>query len=127
MSEESMSEESQPALTPAQWAARSVEADSGERWVAELPTVSADGEGLHVRLDDDYYNFTLTGQKRHGVAALALYGEPFGFSWADYEAVGNARNALGWRVMNDDDPEMARLASLMNRIAALLPPYEESR
>lgn len=69
-------------------------------------------------------------ERRHSEAALALYGQPFGFTWEDVDFLngllsGKDRTSdasfiahtLGWHT---------DLMSLRDRIAALLPPRPES-
>jgi hypothetical protein len=65
------------------------------------------------------------GKERHPVAALALNGAPFGFSWNDVDVLRSlsvfegsifAGKRAGWR------ERQASLSSLADRIAALLPP-----
>ncbi len=74
-------------------------------------------------------------ENRHAVAALALHGQLFGFTWADVDALDGARSATrsyeyeyGSDVRGADNgtlPELVALASLRDRIAALLPPRTE--
>ncbi len=60
-------------------------------------------------------------QKKHAVAALALHGQPFGFTRADVEALNNAWCAVkGYHSGSEEDAR--QLESLRDRIAALLPP-----
>lgn len=56
--------------------------------------------------------------------ALALYGQPFGFTREDVKVI---RAAIPWIHQRWDEsvrPEMELLASLADRIEALLPPEE---
>ena len=63
-------------------------------------------------------NRLIPAGQRHGVAALALYGQPFGFTQEDVRLLANlCRREL-------DGPESDGLDSLVNRIAALLPEPE---
>lgn len=48
-------------------------------------------------------------EMRHGIAAYALHGQPFGFTWADVDELRSE----------------ARFDSLADRIEALLPPNAE--
>lgn len=55
--------------------------------------------------------------QRHGVAALALHGQPFGFTWEDVDYIRMATTPPGdWRRQDDT---LMRIAA---KIAALLPP-----
>ena len=61
----------------------------------------------------------------HGLAALALFGHEYGFTWDDVDmlvshADFNARTTRGY------DPDQDPLLWLAARIAALLPPRPES-
>ena len=51
----------------------------------------------------------------HATAALALHGQPFGFTMHDVDLLRYAE-MLDW-----SDEDAARLSSLINRIVALLP------
>jgi hypothetical protein len=84
----------------------------------------------HARL-----GFAETWEDMHDAAALALYGQSFGFTWADVDAVRECAEA--WRreqvdyadsmdAAPSDSPGYGRMLDLMgslaDRIAALLPP-----
>jgi hypothetical protein len=60
---------------------------------------------------------------RHQLAAIALYGQPFGFTWEDVDLLRDYGSYF------DDGAErnIDELHSLAARIAALLPPREEVR
>ena len=99
-----MTDRISPALTPEEWASLSFERDDDPS--PREPSVS-----------------------RHGVAALALYGQPFGFtrqdvaflqSLAAWHHTQTYGKATGWRqsVLS----EVVELRNLADRIAALLPP-----
>jgi hypothetical protein len=62
--------------------------------------------------------------RRHALAALALHGQPFGFTWDDVVAAKEA--AFELRMMQNR-PAADRLDDLANRIASLLPPREEGK
>lgn len=97
--------EIKPALTPEGWA----EADR-----CGLPFVS-DGASVAVGLTDD------DGDSLHATAALALHGQPFGFTWEDVDAL-HLELAEEWSGDTGEAfPHVARLRSLADRIAALLP------
>lgn len=98
------------ALTAEEWAAGHRE-DPANTLHAEGDA----GEGLVV---DGLFE----GRARHALAALALHGQPYGFTWADVDALHDAApevfNAHG---------EMRPLLNLAERLAALLPPREEPK
>jgi hypothetical protein len=58
----------------------------------------------------------------HVAAALALYGEPFGFTREDLTALRDAAEELGAMSDSYDARLAAPLRSIAARIAALLPP-----
>lgn len=61
----------------------------------------------------------------HGLAALCLYGQSFGFSQRDIDYIDNTLRWLSCLEIADDPMtagRAAQLTSLRNRIAALLPP-----
>jgi len=61
--------------------------------------------------------FKLPDDDRHGAAALCLAGQPYGFTWADVDALDRAAEAT----IGTGDLA-STLAMLSSRIAALLPP-----
>lgn len=97
-----MSERIEPALTPEEWARVLPEASDYALGAAEDANMGADSW--------------------HGVAALALYGQPFGFTWEMVEALRHGGEWGAWR--SDDNEDILR--SIADRIAALLPPLEET-
>lgn len=132
-----MSEPIKPALTADEWARKSIE-------IAEL---HADGKLL---VGDYGKPSFLSTEERHALAALALYGQPFGFSREDVRIIrkyADAKQAdLEWTMAHpphaDDwhraiseagiepktlfdaliDREVGPWRSLASRIEALLPP-----
>ena len=96
----------EPALTPGEWERKSL--NNGEAAIA-------DGDRLWVR---ELIEGIPPTQCRHALAALALHGQPFGFTWDDVEKLQEMPDGTGYASI--DDPEW--FASLIDRIAALLPP-----
>ena len=94
--------EIKPALTPEEWA----EAADQRALQAVLESASAEVDAWNP-------------PSRHGLAALTLHGQPFGFTWEDVDRV---------RSVAEPDSDWYRedewLVSLADRIAALLPPRE---
>lgn len=97
-----MTDRISPALTPEEWA------KGGRGW----------RHGAVINAED-----------RHAVAAVCLYGQPFGFTRADVAFLQSLAawhhkqtygKAAGWRqsVLS----EVVELRNLADRIAALLPP-----
>lgn len=103
-----MTEKIEAAMTPDEWGTWQKHPPSPQEW--------------------DYATGELGGVSTHGLAALALYGLPEGFTWEDVDllrrdvepvaadrAVGTGEQAAVQRLYD-------RLESLASRIAALLPP-----
>lgn len=111
-----MSEPIKPALTPEEW-------EEGE-YAGQPPfryNLGPAGD-LCLWLEDGSY----IKLRPAPLAALALHGQPFGFTWELYDAMRRAieaeekDNALCY---DDDKHEVRRLAGQgLERIAALLPP-----
>jgi len=110
---------------------------TAEEWAAAAKKMYVDGELEEVFVNDGLQvsnnRFEAMGVSHPDMiaatAALALHGQPFGFSWEDVERLYGAANTM------DGDPSEPRtnpilagyLCDLADRIAALLPPREESR
>lgn len=102
-----MSETLPPALTEAEWA------DSF------LPHNFHDTRGertVFIACDE-------VEKSRHALAALCLYGQPYGFTREDVTMLDDLRG-LDWEDLNLAEARAlgAQVRSLMSRIAALLPP-----
>jgi hypothetical protein len=108
------------ALTAEEWRHESMDRDtffeSGRRNDIE---VLAEGSRLFVAAEHVF-----EAGNRHALAALALHGQPFGFTWDDVVAAKEA--AFELRMMQNR-PAADRLDDLANRIASLLPPREEGK
>lgn len=95
-----------PALTPDEWAGRAIQSGRGRARIADGGALEAEGE--------------LDASRRHALAALALHGQPFGFTWKDVDLIRST-------VLADDfhsPDDWFVLQRLADRIAALLPPRE---
>jgi hypothetical protein len=101
-----------PALTPKEWEARG----TGDDETGDV-FVHPDGNELCVVLG---YGDFVGILNRHGVAALALHGMPFGFSHADVNLIREM--ALFVMAGREELRFGVTLSSLADRIAALLPP-----
>lgn len=92
--------EIKPALTAEEWAR------AADGWFYHDEGVGLCGRGGRFASE-------------HGVAALMLHGQPFGFTRQDVEALRYYATQLG------HEP-LGQLFTLANRIEALLPPLEEA-
>lgn len=102
-----MSDPIKPALAPEEWA------DVTNPDPTDVP--------LAVRLSWARNEMGRLDPTEHGLAALCLYGQSFGFTWHDVDSVMDITHEAG-RV---EAPTWA--LSLATRIAALLPPRPEKR
>ena len=110
----------QPALAPAEW-------NIGQRVTLEQKVrVEHDGNGsefLTIQDKPHHASYAFSGNDRHALAALALHGQPFGFTWADVDTLAKEVGYMEAATEYQVDPEITdRLRSLIDRIAALLPP-----
>jgi len=113
-----------PALTSEEWARDdhgcvSVELERG-RWTK----VAAVGKWVPAELiydHDDGHSFSWTVRESHVIAALALYGQPFGFTREDCYLLWSI--AASHEICSYfEGGEAAALNNLVARIEALLPP-----
>lgn len=114
------------ALTPEEWATLPLKVYfRPPKWRTALGYSHMVDEGWGIELHedgalwvwDDSWAVSLAAGHRHAVAAVALHGQPFGFTREDVVAL------LGM-AMGGVDPEYqeAVCRSLASRIEALLPP-----
>lgn len=124
----------EPALTAKEWeahlSARDLEWDDYNKALGRdesddgVPML--DGGDLFITYDAATVAQNISKRDRHAVAALALHGQPFGFKPEDVAfarrlAVAFERNdAMDW------DEVEAFLKSIAERIAALLPPEDNT-
>lgn len=103
-----------PALTAEEWAEQRI-----DRRDHDTITLSPDTGGITVA--DGFEGGYVSSDDRHALAALALHGQPFGFTWDDvrflrHEAAA-AREMHGELIAESFDFD-----ALAARIEALLPP-----
>lgn len=110
-----------PALTAGEWV--EARAPIHDRYCEEAEVAEGSEGKLHIGCG--HIGVTVQQADRAKLAALALHGQPFGFTQADVERLmGLAR----W--LQDRAPEdlwfvgSGDIRDLANRIAALLPPGE---
>jgi hypothetical protein len=134
-----MTEPAKPALTPAQWAdingpmfCYGAGADAkGRRFVYFAGDV---GEGIHISRtahgddpQDALFPVELPAEDRHGLAAIALYDQPFGFTQEDVRLLRETISPLWDTGVTESHRQQraredAAYESLADRISALLPP-----
>lgn len=104
-----MSGRIKPAMSAEEWEHRGA---PGAAWIDER------GDLLQAH---DEYDAPI--ERRHALAALALYGQPFGFTRADVNLLEDvARRDEGEYGPDEGDPGYpTALRDLADRIAALLP------
>lgn len=107
--------ELKPALSAEEWKVKDKRL-SGETYVVR----DAYGD-LTVRYDHEMFAI-VPSELEHALAALALYGQPFGFTWEDVETLRAVIAEFPMRDEAEADELGSRLHALANRIAALLPP-----
>ena len=95
----------EPALTPEEWQEELASPTLGQRIESAAGGASLDG---------------FAGPLRHALAALALQGQPYGFTREDADGLRALAESL-LRNLGDKVP-VAPLLSLADRIEALLPP-----
>lgn len=133
-----MIEPTRPALTPEQWARELERNDeriaSGHGFTAPLPADLFDkNEGDTALAAGGFYVGFDTGagwqdvKDRHKAAALALYGQPFGFTRAHVKMLRETISLLWETGVTPADKEQreredAAYGSLADLIEALLPP-----
>lgn len=88
-----------PALTADQWAGKGIAIDGEPGW------------------HNTHGEESVPSGDRHAVAALCLYGQPFGLTREDVKTLRTFR-----RQMLATSEEWARVKDLADRIEALLPP-----
>jgi hypothetical protein len=124
-----MSEKIEPALTPEEWAERRILFDRPEGYEDWIEGgYAATSTGLVYMLEVEGCNRDTEMDRRHALAALALLGQPFGFTHEDVELLrllASNFSAQGMFVRGDLirwETTGAFYSSLADRIEALLPP-----
>lgn len=116
------------ALTPEQWREWFSDESVGVSRGFIQEGEGFDGNGTRVArglIPDGVFG----GADRQALAALALHGQSFGFTWKDVDALHGAADYIistgNWLPIGEDHQRRAqglRVRSLAGRIAALLPP-----
>ena len=114
-----------PALTPEEWEAEK----RPQYWRADRPCIRTEYDGLRVELDDVstgepelFGSVLVPAEDRHALAALALHGQPFGFTRKDVALLRSIAHNRGLGAAIGGPQPDEQLRDLAARIAALLPP-----
>lgn len=120
-----------PALTPEEWGSLLI--DEEVSYHQDAPPDSEHGQwfGISEHTGKLWFGVAYLGddngrdevRNRHGLAALALHGQPFGFTREDATNL-RALPDVGWHYGGEGGVETVRewLNDLAGRIEALLPP-----
>lgn len=114
--------EFEPALTGEEWTGAEPAMRRDGWLIYHSPPRDGESAGSWLCIQDpgEPLGTTIRPEHRHAVAALALHGQTFGFTWADVDRIG----ALCLGIADDD--RRAALADTAARIAALLSPREDA-
>lgn len=120
-----MSDEVQPAMTAEEWATKRVARDGYPQCAIVECEVRFRGEkkferGKWFALFSGDGEDVLRPATAHAIAALALHGQPFGFTRDDLAALRQACK-YQWGLNRQEESVLYSLAA---RIAALLPPED---
>lgn len=106
-----MPDEIRPALSAAEWIQYGEDLQVMADWAADKRPFGPD---RRFSLED----------KRHAVAAIALHGQPFGFTHDDEALLEGQAKFYEHRSYAGDAEIAARIRGLLEKISALLPPRE---
>lgn len=116
-----MADEIRPALTPEEWRKRRAESRDEDYPCVSFKVPPVEDYGRDVLKIKTPADLVLEPPDRHALAALALHGQPFGFTWEDVDELRE-----NWSLGVQGVKLSREFAdSLADRIAALLPPREE--
>lgn len=105
-----MTDDIVPALTPEQW-------EYEHRPLTTTPGGCSNAEFMLSEVCEEWQS-PRRPVTRHSLAAIALHGQPFGFTWDDIYTLDRYLGAYGNRL---------DVTAVLNKIAALLPPPTASR
>lgn len=124
-----MADEIRPALTVEEWRRHWFERQGSVNRTQVHFGGDRAGDGFFALTPDGPTGsaVVVNSASLHAVAAVALHGQPFGFTHADVDLLLNAAVAIEarmdkWNLIETEKPP--RLRELADRIAALLPPRE---
>jgi len=101
-----------PALTKEEWEEKETHRQDG--YAGARLVEKEDESCVETGYRDFYYGDAYVGQERHGLAALCLHNQPFGFTREDVKLLRAFANLC-----------TSDFRNLADRISALLPPEEE--
>jgi hypothetical protein len=115
-----------PALTEREWSTlgfrRVVDEENNDLQAAKIE------DGNVYREHDENVDEWQRLEHPHAMAALCLYGQSFGFTREDIELLNEvSESANSVYPLELDEAQTEHLRSLINRIAALLPPSDSTR
>jgi hypothetical protein len=113
--------EMKPALTAEEW--KKAFNAKGEP-VINYPEERVFWHASAIEGDADDCAIAIGDSDRQRVAAMCLFGQPFGFTREDVKNLNFVLKRLNGLISDD---RFARLGDLSDRISALLPPEEQER
>ncbi|HET7234518.1 MAG TPA: hypothetical protein VFJ16_31185 [Longimicrobium sp.] len=128
-----MGEEISAALTPDEWEdfrtgdPLAVKRGGMERGSYVLARRVSDAVGELFEISDGFDTIAVPQPAAHALAALALHGQPIGFTWADVDAVEEVTSVYASEYEGfggEHQLTWERARSAVRRIAALLPPRD---
>lgn len=113
-----------PALTPEQWKAQEFHMIVRPNPLTPAQAAGSARTGNYCGEPAVHSEGYFAQGSRHALAALALYGQPFGFTRADVLALIDAAESIQDEFGSRDkrDSRAVKLDAITARIAALLPP-----
>ena len=125
---------SPPALTPEQWEELRFSVPAIEIW-DDPPPAGSGCVGIEDQQPNAHRGYVrIPPEARHPLAALALHGQAYGFTWDDVDRLREAQQEVGAEFAHIADPEHRALLEmdarmervwmldLADRISDLLPP-----
>lgn len=119
----------QPALTAEEWAGATKSLHGGGTYIEHAldPGLAIDlwpdGELCVSDRGDSHDSVYFGIKRRHALAALALHGQPFGFTHEDLADLRVVCDAYDWdSIHGEESDRQDRLPQILAKIAALLPP-----
>ena len=124
-----------PALTAEEWRTAEVRREGKGTYEVDVLALSPDGRSLRLASEADGELVVVPESERHAVAALALHGQPFGFTHQDVEDETDVADYCDAMARQNEDAGQTAAAATFRalgrrhrvraaKIAALLPPKE---